>query len=240
MLNVGCGLRMHNGWTNLDFSPYARLARYRGAAALARRVGLLSERRFARLQSVDTDILVWDIRRGLPFKDDTLDVVYHSHTLEHLPRGTAPTFLNECRRVLRSGGVLRVVVPDLQELVASYVGASTDLEKGGGDWAAYDDAVDAIFEQIVRSETAGATLERRCVRWLERVLRGSPERTGEIHRWMYDRHSLGRLLEHIGYQDIRVCDVLSSGIEGFRDFHLDTHEDGSPHKVDSLYMEARK
>jgi 2-hydroxychromene-2-carboxylate isomerase len=40
-------------------------------------------------------------------------VVYHSHVLEHLPKDAAPRFVGECYRVLAEGGILRVVVPDL-------------------------------------------------------------------------------------------------------------------------------
>ncbi len=56
------------------------------------------------------------MRQGIPFPDRSFDVVYHSHVLEHLSKSEASKFLKECSRVLRPQGVLRVVVPDLEEI----------------------------------------------------------------------------------------------------------------------------
>ncbi|MEM9703666.1 MAG: class I SAM-dependent methyltransferase, partial [Planctomycetota bacterium] len=58
-------------------------------------------------------VLAHDLRDPLPFEDGAYDFVYHSHVLEHFRPADVPAFLSECRRVLRPGGVLRVVVPDL-------------------------------------------------------------------------------------------------------------------------------
>ena len=32
-------------------------------------------------------VLAHDLRKGLPFPDETFDVVYHSHVLEHISNG---------------------------------------------------------------------------------------------------------------------------------------------------------
>ena len=79
MLNLGCGVKMHPRWVNLDFSTYARLASHPRLSRAARRIGLLSATRYERLQQVDPNIIWWDLRRGIPFPDGTFDVVYHSH-----------------------------------------------------------------------------------------------------------------------------------------------------------------
>lgn len=63
-------------------------------------------------------------------------------------------------------------------------------------------------------------------------------RTGELHRWMYDRLSLARLLEQAGFVGIRVCRPEESSIQGFSGFLLDTDETGAIRKPDSLFMEA--
>ena len=64
--------------------------------------------------------------------------------------------------------------------------------------------------------------------------------SGEIHRWMYDRWSLRRLLEDCGFSDIRVCAASESRIPGFSTYLLDCEEDGSIRKPDSLFIEAQK
>ncbi|WP_242057170.1 MULTISPECIES: methyltransferase domain-containing protein [Oscillatoriales] len=63
--------------------------------------------------------------------------------------------------------------------------------------------------------------------------------SGEIHRWMYDRFSLRRLLENAGFVDVRVCRADESGIPNFNSYELDTIA-GKIRKPDSLFMEAIK
>ncbi|MBJ7390331.1 MAG: methyltransferase domain-containing protein [Chthoniobacterales bacterium] len=62
--------------------------------------------------------------------------------------------------------------------------------------------------------------------------------SGELHRWMYDRLSLGRLLREAGFARIKVCGPDESAIHGFAGFGLDTDEKGAVRKPDSLFMEA--
>ena len=68
--------------------------------------------------------LVWDLRRPIPFPDESASAVFHEHLLEHLPVPVAVGFLRECRRVLAPGGILRVVVPDFEKYMRSYVDGS--------------------------------------------------------------------------------------------------------------------
>ena len=56
----------------------------------------------------------------LPFEPESVDVVYSCHMLEHLSKRQARIFLQEAYRVLKTSGVIRTVVPDLNFLVANY------------------------------------------------------------------------------------------------------------------------
>ena len=67
---------------------------------------------------------------------------------------------------------------------------------------------------------------------------GRFRRSGEVHLWMYDRYSLGRLLENSGFIGIRQCCADESYMFGFSSFDLDTLSDGTVRKPDSLFMEA--
>ncbi len=55
---------------------------------------------------------VYDVEkgRGLPFPDNSFDIVYNKSFLEHLRQ--PDKFLNEARRVLKPGGMLLCLVPD--------------------------------------------------------------------------------------------------------------------------------
>jgi predicted SAM-dependent methyltransferase len=80
-------------------------------------------------------LIVWkadirlDLRAGLPFKDNAADVIYCCHVLEHFDIGRVARLLVEFHRVLRPGGGLRIVVPDLERAVAAYAsGAAPDAD----------------------------------------------------------------------------------------------------------------
>lgn len=62
----------------------------------------------------------------------------------------------------------------------------------------------------------------------------------EIHQWMYDRYSLGKLLREAGFEKISVCQADQSAIDNFEEYQLDIMADGSVRKPDSLFMEATK
>lgn len=63
--------------------------------------------------------------------------------------------------------------------------------------------------------------------------------SGEIHRWMYDRFSLRRLLEEAGFVDVRVLSADCSRIANFKCYELDT-AGGQIRKPDSLFVEGAK
>jgi hypothetical protein len=93
---------------------------------------------------------------------------YSSHVSEKLPRSVARFFLKGCFRVLRSGGVLRVVVPDLEanaQLYRSYFKKTWTRRprtKDFHEWLTLE-----LLDQITREMTGGEILEF----WRRRPLR---------------------------------------------------------------------
>jgi SAM-dependent methyltransferase len=61
-----------------------------------------------------------DIRDGLPLDDDAVDYAVAIHGLQDLSYPEVVPALQELRRVLRSGGVLRLGLPDLDRALAAY------------------------------------------------------------------------------------------------------------------------
>jgi predicted SAM-dependent methyltransferase len=239
LLNLGSSARVAPGWNNIDSSWLFRIGRHRRLSAFLRRVGLISAVRYERIRKVDRGAILWDLSKGIPFPDGVFDAVYHCHLLEHLDREVAPGFIVECFRVLKPGGVLRVVVPDLESLARRYLDVVNRLP-GRAGLEEHAAAVDEIFDQMVRRIPKHRIHEAPLVRILESLLIGSAARSGELHRWMYDQFSLGRLLEESGFLDVRALDVTTSRIEGWNAFGLDVEPDGSPYKPGSLYIEGRR
>jgi predicted SAM-dependent methyltransferase len=126
MLNIGCGTSIHPDWINLDVAP------------------------------VNPTVLQLDINHGLPFSADTVDVCYSSHMLEHLSQEGAHNFVAECMRVLKSGGVIRLVVPDLEGIAREYLRALDAVATGDKTRESdYDWIMLELYDQVVRSRPGG-------------------------------------------------------------------------------------
>ncbi len=126
MLNLGCGDRYNVDWINVDFA------------------------------SNNENVYIHDLKKTLPYPDDTFDVVYHSHALEHFTKSEAEEFIKECYRVLKNGGTIRVAIPDLEMIAKNYM---TFLESAmSGDKmseANYDFTMLEMYDQSVRNESGG-------------------------------------------------------------------------------------
>ena len=79
--------------------------------------------------------LLLDFSRPLPFPDESFDGVFCEHVLEHFSLEQGQRLAREIRRILRSGGCLRVVVPDAELVLRKYFDAPGELvaRRGGGD-----------------------------------------------------------------------------------------------------------
>ena len=62
----------------------------------------------------------------------------------------------------------------------------------------------------------------------------------ERHRWLYDRLSLGNILQKAGFADVCRRTAVESAMADFRFFALDADLDGQVQKPDSLFIEAKK
>lgn len=131
-VNLGCGLAVAKGWTNVDASLNALVASWPGffhrllyRFSGANRYYSLSDY-CALLQ--DHVFVHRDLSRGLSFPDQSIDYLYCSHFLEHLSRAEALHLLQESHRVLKPNGTFRICVPDLAYAVSLYVrGAKKEM-----------------------------------------------------------------------------------------------------------------
>jgi predicted SAM-dependent methyltransferase len=233
-VNLGCGQTYHPEWVNVDMSP------------------------------ADRSIIRHDLLHPLSFADGSFSVVYHSHVLEHLPRAAARPFLDECWRLLKRGGVIRIAIPDLETISRLYLRYLDGAVAGEPEAVARHEWMTLeLLDQLVREETGGEMMKY----WRRRPMpaedfvverlgaqvrqfidddNARPHRSlprartapGENHRWMYDRVSLGRLLADSGFDSVAVLGASRSSIPDFERFRLDVDEQGRVRKPDSLFMEA--
>jgi SAM-dependent methyltransferase len=223
---------------NIDWSPILFLAKHR----FLRKLGspFLTTGRRARVETLaEADVLVHNLAKGIPYADGAVDVVYHSHVLEHLDRDIAQRFLKECARVLRPGGIIRIVVPDLERAVQCYWGSlqGSDTQEAA---LQHDRSVAGLLEQSVRRTAFETSRQPRFRRLIEGVLLGDARRRGETHQWMYDRVNLCALLRQANFESVQQVSYDRSSVANWSDFALDLAVDGSEYKPGSLYVEGQK
>lgn len=125
-LNLGCGYRYHVSWTNIDFV------------------------------STGEGVQAHNLLLGLPFQNESFEVVYNSHVLEHFTKDDSKKFLTECLRVLQPNGILRVAVPDLEQIVREYL-KYFELALQGNKEAGqnYEWILLELYDQVVRNKSGG-------------------------------------------------------------------------------------
>ena len=235
IVNLGCGNRTHPACLNYDWSIYARIRR----SPLGRRLAplILTGVRLKQYQSLD-DVVVHDLRKGIPLGDSSADAVYHSHLLEHLDRHLVNRFLAEIHRVLRPGGVHRIVVPDLEGYAREYLASLDRSLSDPRARAGHDSFVSQMLLQIVRREAYGTSMQRPVRRRAENLLLGDARKRGETHMWMWDRVNLPVALEEAGFHEVCICDWDTSRIPGWNEMRLDQNDEGVELRPESLYVEA--
>jgi len=131
-LNLGCGVHFDPSWVNLDFTKTGE------------------------------GVIPYDLTKGIPFSDESFEVVYHSHVLEHFTKNKGDFFISECYRVLKRNGIIRIAVPDLASIIDTYVEIRNKLLTNPDDRylnECYDWILTELFDQIMRNKSGGNMLE---------------------------------------------------------------------------------
>jgi hypothetical protein len=102
----------------------------------------------------------WKASAGIPAPSQSVDMVYHSHLLEHMDQEEGEDLIKECFRVLKPGGILRVVVPDLERICRDYLSTlkEVDQETEYADLNAHWMRLE-LFDQMTRKVSGGKMLQ---------------------------------------------------------------------------------
>ncbi len=238
ILNLGCGTKTSDQCVNIDWSLYTVLKKNPVLRSMA--WPFLNRVRRDRLSALSKNSVSHNLKNGIPFGNDTVDTVYHSHLMEHIDRCDIDLFLSEIHRVLKPAGIHRICVPDLEQLVSAYIRNYESCENSRVTISAHDDYVAAICEQCVRKESYATRNQPVIRRYLEKIFLGDARRRGETHQWMYDRFNMYSVLDEAGFRDIRVMSYNNSNIPDWKTIGLETKPDGTVYKKRSLYVECVK
>jgi SAM-dependent methyltransferase len=181
-----------------------------------------------------------NLRNGIPFPDKSVDVVYHSHLMEHVDREFIAGFQKEIYRVLKPDGIQRICVPDLEPLVREYSDSLEADDLSLQSSRRHDLAVANMLEQCVRRRSAGAREKPKFRGWFENLLLGDARARGETHQWMWDRVNIRAVLIDVGFIDVTVQSWEASDIERWKETGLERTSEGCEYKPKSLYIECKR
>jgi predicted SAM-dependent methyltransferase len=180
-VNIGCGRTPTEGWVNFDNTPAIKLAKSPLKRNLAKLFRLLNQPQIENIEWLMANTIEFaDAQKKIPLPEKSIEVLYTSHMFEHLSRDGAIRFLDEAKRVLVDGGVIRIVIPDLEKAISEY------NERKNAD---------EFMETLLLSAPPINSLRDKL--WL--IFSGYRH-----HQWMYDGNSLSRLMENRGFRNVTI------------------------------------
>lgn len=104
-LHIGCGPFVMEGWLNVD------------------------------IQCSCSDIRYLDAGKPYPFPDNSFNYIYSEHLFEHLSIEEQTVMLQECYRILRPGGRIRLATPNLHFLMNLYLYPDKECNRKYLEWS---------------------------------------------------------------------------------------------------------
>ena len=209
-LNLGCGPIGIDSWINYDWGVLAVLSKFVFFRQLLIKIGVIENF----YDMTWPKIHLVDIRKKFPLEDNSIDFIYCSHVLEHFERWQTIEILKECRRVLKVDGWMRIVIPDLDEMISEYIKNNKDSKASNvffrEVWGYYKDQLTgSVFD----------SLKKKFIR---------------DHKWGYNKRSITVVLKEAGFQKIKEKKFRQGTVPDLKDLDIQLLQ-----KM-SLYIEAQK
>ena len=131
-----------------------------------------------------------DATRRYPFAADTFAFAYAEHMIEHVTHHDGSAMLSECHRVLKPGGVVRLVTPNLDTILGLHSEPLSPKQTGYVDWMA-------------RTFTPNAPVKSSTF-----VINAMFRYWG--HQFIYDEATLRLALKSAGFSNIIRCSIEGS------------------------------
>ena len=221
-INIGGGRWYYPRWENIDYMDDSTYVDYK--------LDLRALQRF-------------------PFQDECAALIFSSHCLEHVSDEVALFTLDECYRIMKPGGLIRIAVPDMDKAFAAYHSNDHQFFDSGGVTCSGDN-IEGKLVTFFASYKAGdysggptvaAGKVREMLRKLDKYsfcrwcVRQIPERASyRGHVNAFDFAKCKDFLGRSGFADIERSSYRRSSFQIMRSGAFDVRP------VVTLYVEARK
>lgn len=192
-INLGCGPVLGQGWINVDGSRRSWLVTHAWPLdRLLVKLGILTPTAFI------PSMTYHNLHRRLPWPTGSVAAIYAGEVWEHLEYADAERLTQECYRVLKKDGVLRLCVPDGVEFWLRYLTMVSEEQA----------KIRSLRDVRRLRQHVGLYFDDICTR---------PPRLksfGHFHKWQYDEVQLIDLFERCGFREVERKPFGESRIVG--------------------------
>lgn len=180
-LHIGCGLKVIDGWINIDASPSLRLSKipFFGSYLIS----------YIKGPEWSTKAEYGDIAKGLDIANNSCELIFMAHVLEHLSKNDFYVALNNIYSYLKPGGIFRTIVPDLEYYVNNYIERRSNIELSS-----------QAAHEFMQSSLVGNSGSRASF-----YQRFREAFSNSRHQWMWDEPSLTEAFVQQGFKNIKKC-----------------------------------
>ncbi len=186
-LHIGSGKNVKDGWLNCDIEP------------------------------LSTKVAYINVTKKFPLKDNTFDYVYSEHMIEHINHKDGLLMLNECFRILKPNGIIRITTPDIDNLIDIF---HNDQNK-------YDDYINWSYE--VNDLVNKSSIE---------VFNNFFQSWG--HKFIYSKSFMKNHLENIGFKNLNFFNICQSGNDELKNLENIDRLPNNFLQIESFSIEGRK
>lgn len=196
-LHIGCGSFSFDGWLNTDIVRYRK------------------------------DVYYLDAGKTFPFPNDSFQYIYSEHLFEHLDYMQGTNMLQECYRILKKGGKMRLAMPDFHFLMNLYLNPKEETNEKYLEWSFQHFASKYIPHKVSTENLPTYVINHFFRAW--------------GHQFIHTPEELTEKLEMTGFKNIHRFPIGESETPAFKS--IERHQDKIPewaNRLETFVIEMEK
>lgn len=193
-LEIGAGPNAKPGWMATDLNP--------------------------RTSASGVNSIQLDATKPFPINSNCFDYVFTEHMIEHINFDQGQIMLKECLRILKPGGIIRVVTPSIGFMLRVMSPDRSPFEDRYREWS---------IKHFVRNAPKVTNAF-----FLNNFMRAWG------HTFVYDRETLELAMQMAGFQQLTSCDINVSAHDQFRGIENEGRMPAGFLDLESMIIEGQK